>query len=56
MFIDRMLGQGYAPLLEKVVEFTARRQALLVENITNVDTPGYRQKDLSLGRFQRMVA
>ena len=55
MFIDRMLNQGSSPLLEQVVNFTSQRHRLLTENIANVDTPGYRQKDLSLGRFQKML-
>ncbi len=55
MFIDRMLNQGSTPLLEQVVNFTSQRHRLLTENIANVDTPGYRQKDLSLGRFQQML-
>ncbi|MFI5377769.1 MAG: flagellar basal body rod protein FlgB [Tepidisphaerales bacterium] len=55
MFINRMLNQGSSPLLEEVVNFTSQRHRLLAENIANVDTPGYRQKDLSLGRFQKML-
>ncbi len=55
MFISRMFNQGSSPLLEEVVSFTAKRHALLAENIANVDTPGYRQKDLSVGRFQQML-
>lgn len=55
MFIERMLNQGNGPLLEQVVKFTAARHRLITENIANVDTPGYRQKDLSVGGFQRMI-
>ncbi len=55
MFIERLLNDGNAPLLEQVVKFTAQRHNLIAENIANVDTPGYRQKDLSLGRFQQML-
>jgi flagellar basal-body rod protein FlgB len=41
--------------LEATLQFTSARQRLLAENIVNVDTPGYRQKDLSLNEFQSMV-
>ena len=52
MFIERLLNQGNAPLLEQMLKFTAARHRLIAENIVNVDTPGYRQKDLSLDKFQ----
>lgn len=55
MFIDRLLNQGSAPLLEQVVQFTSVRHRLIAENIANVDTPGYRQKDLSVSAFQRAL-
>src|SRR5690606_19455406 len=52
MFISRLLNQGNAPLIEQLLEFTAARHKLLAENIVNVSTPGYVQKDLSLTKFQ----
>lgn len=52
MFIQRLLNQGNAPLLERMVRFTSARQGLLLENISNADTPDYQQKDLSLKDFQ----
>ncbi len=55
MFIDRLLNSGSAPALEATLQFTSARQRLLAENIVNVDTPGYRQKDLSLDEFQAMM-
>jgi flagellar basal-body rod protein FlgB len=55
MFIDRLLNQGNAPLLEQVVQFSSKRHRLIAENIANVDTPGYRQKDLSVERFQSLL-
>ena len=48
MFIQRLLNQGNAPLLERTLEFTAQRHRLIAENVVNVDTPGYVQKDMSL--------
>jgi len=55
MFIERLLNQGSAPLLEQVVRFSADRHRLITENIANVDTPDYQQKDLSVEKFQRML-
>jgi flagellar basal-body rod protein FlgB len=55
MFIERLLNQGNAPLLERVVDFASARHRLIAENVVNVDTPGYRQKDLSVETFQSML-
>jgi flagellar basal-body rod protein FlgB len=55
MFVERLLNQGNAPLLEQVVKFASARHRLIAENIANVDTPGYRQKDLSVEAFQAQL-
>ena len=55
MFIQRLLDQGNAPLLEQMLRFTAARHRLIAENVVNVDTPGYVQKDLSLEKFQGLL-
>ncbi len=55
MFINNLLNQGNAPLLESLLEFTAARHKLIAENVVNVDTPGYRQKDLSLDKFRGLL-
>lgn len=52
MFIDRLFNSTPAPLLEKTLEFTSARHQVLAEDVANVDTPNYRMKDLSLGKFQ----
>ena len=56
MFIDKLLNQGPSPMLEQMLRFTEARQDLLADNIANVDTPNYRQKDLSTEKFQQMLA
>jgi flagellar basal-body rod protein FlgB len=56
MFIDRLLNQGNAPLLEQMLRFTEARHNLLMENVANVDTPHYRQKDLDTAKFQAMLS
>jgi flagellar basal-body rod protein FlgB len=56
MFIDRLLNQGSTPFLEKTLQFTAARHRLIAEDVVNISTPGYQQKDLSLAKFQGMLA
>ena len=55
MFVSRMINQDSQPVLEQLLQFTASRHKVLAENIANIDTPGYRQKDLSVERFQAMM-
>jgi flagellar basal-body rod protein FlgB len=55
MFIERLLNQGNAPLLEQVLKFHAARAKLIAENVANISTPNYRQKDLSVDKFQAML-
>lgn len=55
MFIERLLNQGNAPLIEQTVRFTAARQKLIAENMANVSTPGYVQKDLAADKFNEML-
>jgi flagellar basal-body rod protein FlgB len=56
MFIDRLLNQGSTPLLEQTLQFTAARHKLIAEDVVNISTPGYQQRDLSLPQFQKMLA
>ena len=55
MFIDRLLNQGPNPVLEQMLRFTEARQELIADNIANVSTPDYRQKDLSVEKFQQAL-
>ena len=52
---ERLVNQTSEPVLERMLQFTAARQKLLAENVVNISTPGYRQKDLSLEKFQGML-
>src|SRR3954468_23416638 len=56
MFIDRLLNEGNTPIIEASVRFAAARHRLIAENIANVDTPNYVQKDLSPEKFQRLLS
>ena len=55
MFIDRLLNSGNAPMLAQSMRFMQARQQLLMENVANISTPNYLQKDLSLPKFQQML-
>src|SRR5947208_1635977 len=55
MFIERMLNGGNEPLLEQWLRFTAQRHKLIAEDVVNLSTPGYKQKDLSLEKFQAVL-
>ena len=55
MFFDRLFNDSNAPVLERVLEFTAQRHRLIAESVVNISTPGYRQKDLSPDKFQEML-
>ena len=55
MFMDRLINQGNAPLIQRMMDFTAARHNLIAQNIANISTPGYIQKDLSEKAFQRQI-
>lgn len=40
------------PLLEQVVNFAQARHGVLAGNLANIDTPGYRSRDLDVAQFQ----
>jgi len=44
------------PILEQVVGFAQARHTVLAGNIANLDTPGYRVRDVSVEDFQRRLA
>lgn len=50
--IDNLLSSPTTRMLEQAVSFTEQRHNVLLENIANVSTPGYVQKDLSVSDFQ----
>ncbi len=43
------------PVLQEVVSFAQARHNVLAGNIANVDTPGYRVRDLSVETFQERL-
>ena len=55
MLIEGLMNRGNGALLEQVINFASQRHKLLLDNIANVDTPGYKQKDLSVDRFNALL-
>ena len=56
MFIDNLINAGGAtPTLERLLRFTEVRQNMLTEDVSNISTPNYKQKDLSVAAFQRQL-
>ncbi len=50
--LPSLFDSSSLPVLEQVVSFTAARHGVLAGNIANLDTPGYRSRDLSTEEFQ----
>ena len=53
--IQDLLNSTAVPLLEQVVRFSERRQRLLAGNITNIDTPNYKTRDLPVEQFRQAL-
>jgi flagellar basal-body rod protein FlgB len=49
--LEPILAQTPLNMLKQVARFTERRQEVLAGNIANIDTPGYRMRDLPLQDF-----
>lgn len=52
MLLEGMFENAGVSILDRVIGFTAERQKLLANNIANIDTPGYKIRDLDIKRFQ----
>ena len=55
VFFESLINRGTLPALERMVAFTQARHEMLAENIANIDTPGYRTKQLDARAFQRTL-
>ena len=53
--IQNLLQNNTVPMLEQVVNFSQARHNLLAGNIANLDTPGYRGKDLDTQQFTKQL-
>lgn len=54
--LSSIFDSGAGGLAAKVAAYAEARQTVLAENIANIDTPGYKTRDLPLGEFQEMLA
>ncbi len=52
MWLDGMFGNSSIGVLDKVISFTENRQKILANNIANIDTPGYKMRDLDVAKFR----
>lgn len=54
--IEGVTNSGAVPVLERMLQFAGARHRLIVNNIANLDTPGFRPVDVSVGAFQEQIA
>jgi len=50
--LSSLFDSSTLPVLEQVVNFTQARHGVLAGNIANIDTPGYKTRDISPDEFQ----
>ena len=50
-----ILNSSTIPVLQEVISFAQDRHAILVGNVANMDTPGYRVRDLSVDSFEESL-
>lgn len=55
MLIDQITNADAMPVLERTIQFAARRQELLAHNIANFSTPNFRPRDVSVADFQESL-
>jgi flagellar basal-body rod protein FlgB len=53
--MTNMFDSSPLPVLEQVVKFTEARHGVLAGNLANLDTPGYRVRDLPVEEFQSQL-
>lgn len=53
--LDSLLNASTIPVLEEVINFTQARHQVLAGNIANMDTPGYRTRDLDSRMFESQL-
>ncbi len=53
--IDHLLNQSAAATLQRTASFHAARHSVLADNIVNISTPGFKQKDLDVDGFRESL-
>jgi len=51
-FLTSLTSRNSIPLLDQMASFTQARHRVLTENVANIDTPGYRTRQLDPAAFQ----
>jgi flagellar basal-body rod protein FlgB len=54
--LSNLFSSTTIPALEQVAIFSQQRHQVLASNIANMDTPGYRTRDLDQKQFQQNLA
>ena len=52
---DTWLNNSTLPALQQTAAFSEKRHMLLAGNMANLDVPGYKSRDLSVGDFQQAL-
>ncbi len=55
MFLEGLFERGAVPVLQNVLSFSQQRHKVLVNNISNFDTVGYKVKDLPATAFNQAL-
>ena len=56
MLFESITNSGSLPALEKLAAFTEARHRVLLTNVANLNTPGYRVRDADVGEFQTALS
>ena len=54
--LNRLFNAGSLPALEAMLAFASSRQKVIAANIANIDTVGYKTRDLSESDFRRALS
>jgi flagellar basal-body rod protein FlgB len=54
--LNGLFDNSTIPYLNEAVNFAQARHNVLVGNVANIDTPGYKTRDLSVETFQERLA
>ena len=55
MNLPLLITDNITELLVKIIEFTQRRQKILIQNINNIRSPGFVPKDLAVDEFSSLL-
>jgi flagellar basal-body rod protein FlgB len=54
--LNRLFSAGSLPALESMLTYASRRQRVIATNIANVDTVGFKTRDLAEPDFRKQLA